>query len=139
MEQKSKLIDLSLALLAKSKGFDYNVTNFFIVNKTDNSVLGTFDNISFNYNDDFKVLSFLPIFNSDTTVSRPDVYQLQDWVREKDISVEVVSHKYTIRQLKSMPRVYRFKINEDFFEKRYNDYQEALIDGLTEALKNYIK
>lgn len=58
--------------------------------------------------------------------------EIQKWLREElDIHIEITSHKYKIKELRSLPRSFRYNNSTDSF----SSYEEALIAGIKETLK----
>ncbi len=59
--------------------------------------------------------------------------EIQRWIREElNIHIEVISHKYKIKELNSIPRTFKYNHHSE----RYSSYEEALKEGIRETLKS---
>lgn len=121
---QEQLITFETAKLAKGKGFDWKCKDWFKKN-------GESDNLNaytWNSNEGNQV-NFL--------FTRPTQSLLQKWLREvKNIDVIVLYQYGTDKERKYDVETYSMYVEEEEFEEvEYNSYEEALEDGLQEALK----
>ena len=136
---QDKLISLETAKLAKEKGFDILIENYF---RTTGSGPFKSDTKKYNWNDDHK----METAGNMTYISAPTQSLLQRWLRESkglhiciDVSSRTVN-KYIVKihYLKThFPNkgVVTEFLKEGSSAKEFNTYEDALEKALFEALK----
>lgn len=124
---KDQLISFDTAKLAKEKGFDWNVVNYYDKDKTKCSEYSDLGVNPENFNADFwNTKAFTPFY------SAPTQSLLQKWLREE--------HRIVVYVITSADRAFRNilydgYIGTELYIINKKTYEEALEEGLKEALK----
>jgi hypothetical protein len=120
---KDTLISFETAKLAKEKGFNWKVNNYFQL-KTISG--GVFEEYLEDSNQDIN-----SDFPQNALFSRPSQSLLQKWLREKH-NIEV----YIIPWIYNNKTVYDFFVNYEGESRAYSTYELALETSLIEGLKH---
>lgn len=119
---KEHIVTMHTATLAKEKGFNWPVYDSYVKGKLKpNTLHNGYD------------------WNNDTTlkgrISAPTQALLSQWLLDVHyISIDIISHKYTVRPLSLFDRTYRLKINEEMHSIVYRSRSAAMEVALQIAL-----
>lgn len=123
-----KLVSFELARLAKIRGFVGNTEQYYVLNFSSFKATGIPKTFS---SEPRSITDSQPHMASAMTLT-----DLQAWLRDEyDIHVEITSFKYSIPELNSIPRNFRYSV-EKMHASGYTSYEQALEAGLLFVFEN---
>lgn len=132
---KENVVSLNVAMLAKEKGFDYRVENFYLYDELYMDV-----NPKGNYNS-FSWVKTWRNTDTDDTISAPTQSLLQRWLRDQHKIIVVVdfwnegTNWVDTTYQSKVGKFIKLGIQDRYTGNGYSKYEEALENGLQEALK----